>query len=70
MSACEKVKGKASPVTGRVGPWWCERSWVPHFLDNRFKYGGEAVSPALRPPFTHAGKFLILISVRGRVEGP
>jgi hypothetical protein len=28
----KKKKGKAIPVTGRGGPWGCEKSRLPHFL--------------------------------------
>jgi hypothetical protein len=40
------------PVTGRGGPWGCETSSLPHFLDNRLTDGGEVVSLTRRPPFT------------------
>jgi hypothetical protein len=30
----------------------CETSRLPHFLDNRLKYGGEVVRLTRRPPFT------------------
>jgi hypothetical protein len=43
---------KAIPVPGRGGPWGCETSRLPHFLDNRLTDGGEVVSPTHRPPFT------------------
>jgi hypothetical protein len=43
--------GKAIPVTGREGPYGCDTSWLPHFLDNRLTDGGEVVSPIHRPPF-------------------
>jgi hypothetical protein len=42
---------KAIPVTGRGGPYGCETSRLPHFLDNRITDGGE-VSFTLQPPFT------------------
>jgi hypothetical protein len=41
-------KGKAIPVTGREGPYGCETSRVPHFLDNRLTDGGEVDSLKLR----------------------
>jgi hypothetical protein len=44
-------KGKAIPVTSGRGPWSCETSSVPHFLDNRLTDGGEAVSLTRRPSF-------------------
>jgi hypothetical protein len=37
-------KGKSIPVTGRDGPYVCETSRLPHFLDNRLTDGGEVVS--------------------------
>jgi hypothetical protein len=45
----------------------CERSMLPHFLDNRLTDGGEVVSPTRRPSLP-PGRFLVLISVRGRVD--
>jgi hypothetical protein len=48
-----KVKGKAIPVTGRGGPWDCEKSRLPHFLENRLTDGGEIVSLTRRSLFTH-----------------
>jgi hypothetical protein len=40
---CERrrVKCKAIPVTGRGGPYGCEKSRLSHFLENRFTDGGE-----------------------------
>jgi hypothetical protein len=38
------IKLKAIPATGRGGPWGCETSRLPHFLDNRLTDGGEVVS--------------------------
>jgi hypothetical protein len=35
-----KKKGKAIPVTGHGGPWGCETSRLPHFLENRLTDGG------------------------------
>jgi hypothetical protein len=35
------IKGKDIPVTDRGGPWGCETSRLPHFLDNRLTEGGE-----------------------------
>jgi hypothetical protein len=47
-----KVKnGKAIPVTGRGGPNGCEKSRLPHFLDDRLRDGAEVVSLTRRPPF-------------------
>jgi hypothetical protein len=48
----EVKKGKAIPVTGRGGPWGCERSRLPHYVGNRPRDGGKVVSLARRPPFT------------------
>jgi hypothetical protein len=42
-------KGKAIPVTGRGGPYGCETSRLPHFLDNRLSDGGDVVSFTRRP---------------------
>jgi hypothetical protein len=39
-----KGKGKATLVTGREGPYGCETSRLPHFLNNRLTDGGEVVS--------------------------
>jgi hypothetical protein len=41
---CTIKKGKAIPVTGREGPYCCEKSRLPHFLDNRLTDGGKVVS--------------------------
>jgi hypothetical protein len=46
------VKAKAIPVTGREGPWGCETSRLPHFLDNRLTDDGEVISLTCRQPFT------------------
>jgi hypothetical protein len=48
----EKNKGKTIPVTGRGGPYGCETSRLPHFLDSRLTDGVEVVSLTRRPPFT------------------
>jgi hypothetical protein len=40
------------PVIGRGGPYGCETSRLPHFLDSRLTGGGEFVSLTRRPPFT------------------
>jgi hypothetical protein len=55
-------------VTGCGGPYGCETSRLPHFLDNRFKDGGEVVKPYVPAAPLHAGRFLVLISIRGRVD--
>jgi hypothetical protein len=58
MRNCDRVpeeidkKGKTLPVRGRGGPWGCETSRLPHFLDNRFTNAREVVSRTCRPPFT------------------
>jgi hypothetical protein len=41
-------EGKANLVRGRVGPWGCETSRIPHLLDNRLTDSGEAVVPCER----------------------
>jgi hypothetical protein len=45
-------KDIAIPVTGRGSPYGCERSMLPHFLDNRLTDGGVVVSLTHQPPFT------------------
>jgi hypothetical protein len=45
-------EGKAIPVAGRGGPYGCESSRIPHFLDNRLTGDGEVVSLNRRPNFT------------------
>jgi hypothetical protein len=45
-------KGKAIPVRGREGPWDCETSRLPHFLDNQLSDGGQVVSLMRQSPFT------------------
>jgi hypothetical protein len=42
---------KLSVLTGRGGPQGCERSRVPHLLDNWLTDGGD-VSLMCQPPFT------------------
>jgi hypothetical protein len=39
------------PVTGLEVPLGCERSRLPHLLDNRLTDGGKAVSLTRWPPF-------------------
>jgi hypothetical protein len=46
------VMTSSIPVTGRGCPEGCETSRLPHFLDNRLKYGGEVVNLTRRPSFT------------------
>jgi hypothetical protein len=45
-------KDKAVPVTGREGPWGCEKSRLSHLLDSPLTEGGKSVSLTRRPPFT------------------
>jgi hypothetical protein len=40
------------PVTGRGAPSVCEMPSLPHFVDNRLRDGGEAVSLTRRPSLT------------------
>jgi hypothetical protein len=42
-------KCKAIPVTGLGGPYGCETSRLPHFLDNQLSDGGEVVSLTVQP---------------------
>jgi hypothetical protein len=44
--------GKTIPITDCGGPWVCETSGLPHFLESRLKDGGEVVSLTCRTPFT------------------
>jgi hypothetical protein len=46
------IKSKTIPVTDRGGPYGCEKSRFPRFLNSRFTYGGKVVSPKCRPSFT------------------
>jgi hypothetical protein len=46
------TKDKDIPVTGHEGPWGCETSRLPHFLDIRLTDGSEVVSPTRRPLYT------------------
>jgi hypothetical protein len=45
----EKVKSKVIPVTCLGGPYDCETSRLPHFLDNRLTDGGEVVRFTCKP---------------------
>jgi hypothetical protein len=46
-----------------------ETSRLPHFPDNQLIDSGEVVSLARRPAALYSpGRFLVLISVRGRVD--
>jgi hypothetical protein len=42
------IKNKAIPATGRGGPYGCEASMIPYFLDNRLRWrlGFQAYAPA------------------------
>jgi hypothetical protein len=60
------IEGISIPESGRGGPWGCETSRLPHFLDNRLTDGGEVVSlTRWRAALYRPGRFLVLISVRG-----
>jgi hypothetical protein len=62
---CAMVKkSKVIRVTGRGGPYGCETSRLPHFLHNRLTDCQPYAPAALYTP----GRFLVLISVRGRVD--
>jgi hypothetical protein len=60
------IKVKLS-VRGCGGLSGCKTLRFPHFLENQLTDGGETVSLTHWPPFTPR-KFLVLISVRGRVD--
>jgi hypothetical protein len=47
-----KEKGKAISVTVLGGPYGCETSRLPYFVDNRLTDGGEVVSLKRLSPFT------------------
>jgi hypothetical protein len=46
------VKCKVISVTDLGGPYGCETSRLPHFLDNRFINGGKVVSITRQQLFT------------------
>jgi hypothetical protein len=46
-------KSEVLPVTDLGGPFGCETSRLPHFLDNRLRDGSEDISLTCRPPFIH-----------------
>jgi hypothetical protein len=45
-------RGKAILVRDHRGPYGCEMSGLPHFLDSWLRDGGEVVSLTCRQPFT------------------
>jgi hypothetical protein len=47
----DNSRGKVMPVIGCGGPYSCETSRLPHFLDNRLTDAGD-VSLTRQPPFT------------------
>jgi hypothetical protein len=47
-----RKESKAVHVTDPGGPYGCEMSRLPHFLQNRLKDGVKIVSLTSRPPFT------------------
>jgi hypothetical protein len=49
---CNRVKRKVIPATSRGGPWNCETSRLPHFLNKRLTDGDEVDSLNSRPAFT------------------
>jgi hypothetical protein len=46
----KKDKDKSISVTDREGPYCCETSRLPEFLDNRLTNGGEVVSLTRQSP--------------------
>jgi hypothetical protein len=62
---------KAIPITGREGPLGCEMSRLPHFVDNRLKYGGEIVSLTHRQLFTpQEGSWCLFLLEDESTPGP
>jgi hypothetical protein len=43
------VIGFLSMLSARGGPYDCETSRLPHFLDDRLTDGGEVIGPTRRP---------------------
>jgi hypothetical protein len=39
----ESQESKDIPISDRRGLYGCETSMIPHFIDNRFRDGGEVV---------------------------
>jgi hypothetical protein len=54
-------------ITGHGGPQSYETSRLADLLDNRLTYGGKVATLMRRPTFP-PGRFLVFISVRGRVD--
>jgi hypothetical protein len=53
MANTKKWRGvKGISVTGREGPYGCETSRPPHFLDNQLTDGGKVISLTCQLPFT------------------
>jgi hypothetical protein len=59
-------QGKAIPVIGREGPWGCQTSRLPYFLDNRLTDGGKVASLTQRPLFTPPGRIAFNRDVKGK----
>jgi hypothetical protein len=59
---CKKKNDKSIIIIGRVSPWGCEMSKLPHFVGNLFTDGGKMSSLRRQPP---SGRFPVLISVQG-----
>jgi hypothetical protein len=55
------------PVSCREDILGCETSRLPHFLDSRFTGDGMVVSLCADRALL-SGKFLVFISLRGRIE--
>jgi hypothetical protein len=62
-----RKKGKPISVTDLEGPYGCETSRLPHFIDNRLTYDGEIGSLRAGRPLP-SGRFLLLLSVRSWVD--
>jgi hypothetical protein len=45
------IKDKGIPVTGREGPYSCERLRLPYYLVKRLIDGGNVVRPTRQPLF-------------------
>jgi hypothetical protein len=64
----DEKKGKAIPLTAHEGPYGCETSRHPHFLDNRLTDGGEVVSPTRRAPFNT--RAVVRLEGLGQLKNP